>query len=200
MAPHKCSERQNQIKYLLVLRLYHSEWDQESHSPQLQEEGRRVVVRIDTLPGKSLVTRPVPSSQPCPTFCSTPTSISTPGMILHTSLSVTMLSNWYHSLLPIQLAPWKVQGRTWFSVVGRSPCRSQEWTHMVLLTLPNLFLFFFFFLRNLPVCPGTTQSWDFMMVSLQKPNPLSQAWKETIHVNFDVLIFLFLLGGGGVPF
>lgn len=151
------------------------------------------MIRIDTLPRKSLVIRPVLSSQPCPSFCSTPTSISTPGILLHTSLSVVMLSNWDHSLLSLQLAPWKVQGRIWFSMVGWSSCRSHEWTHMVLLTLQTSI--FFFFLSNLPVCPGTTQSWDFMIASLQKPNPLSQAWKETIHVNFDVLIFLFLLGG-----
>lgn len=101
------------------------------------------MIRIDTLPRKSLVIRPVLSSQPCPSFCSTPTSISTPGILLHTSLSVVMLSNWDHSLLSLQLAPWKVQGRIWFSMVGWSSCRSHEWTHMVLLTLQTSIFFFF---------------------------------------------------------
>lgn len=44
----KCSEQQHQMKYLLDLQLCHSGWGQESHSPQLQEEGKRVIVWIAT--------------------------------------------------------------------------------------------------------------------------------------------------------
>lgn len=47
-APHKCSGWQNQTECSLGLPLYHSQWIQECHSPQLPDEGRRAMVRTAT--------------------------------------------------------------------------------------------------------------------------------------------------------